>query len=162
MMSRALMIAVALGTLLSAVSAAADPFVGAKLAFVNMDDKVRDDPLNVAIDFGYSLDTWVADLSVIAEHSQSVDDGKARGGEDLELKANAVYLLWKTTRSMYVSLRVGAVQTEIVTDGDSDRHLGLLWGAGIGQVIGRTRLQIEYTSLTGDATFFGIGLEFDL
>jgi len=161
-MLRMLKIAVVLGSLLFTASAMADPFIGLKLALMNMDEEVKEDPMNIAVNFGYSLDTWVADLSVIAEHSQTVDSGRTRQGEKLELNANAVYVLWKTTRSMYVSLRGGAVKNEIMEGGDSQYNSGLLLGAGIGQVIGRTRLQVEYTSLAGDTRFFGISLEFDL
>jgi len=161
-MLKMLKMTVVLGSLLFAASATADPFVGLKVAKIDMDRKMKEDPLNVAINFGYSLDTWVADLSVIAEHNHTVDSGKTQQDEELELNSNAVYLLWKTTRSMYVSLRAGAVQNEIIEGGNSRYKSGLLLGAGIGQVIGRTRLQFEYTSLAGDARFLGISLEFDL
>ena len=161
-MVRNVSIAVALGSVLIAGSVAADPFIGLKLALMDVDGKVKEDPLNVAVNFGYSLDTWIADLSVVAEHNHTVDSGETRQAEKLELNANAVYLLWKTTRSMYVSLRAGAVCNEIIEAGNSRDNSGLLLGVGIGQVIGRSRLQIEYTSLAGDATFLGIGLEFDL
>jgi hypothetical protein len=161
-MLRLLRINAVLVYILFAVPVAADPFVGLKLAPLDMDGNVADDPLNLAFDVGYALDTWVADLSLIAEFNRTLDSGTTRQGEDLELNANAVYLLWKTTRSMYVSLRTGVVENEIVEYAESRHKTGLLFGAGIGQVIGRTRLQIEYTSLAGDARFYGISLEFDL
>lgn len=162
LMARILRIAVVLGSLVFAESVWADPFVGFKVALMDIDGKVNDDPLNVGVNFGYSLDTWIADLSVVAEHNRTVDSGKTRQDDKLELNSNAAYLLWKTTRSMYFCLRAGAVHNEIIEAGDSRNNSGLLLGAGIGQVIGRTRLQLEYTSLAGDATFIGIGLEFDL
>lgn len=162
LMVRILTIVVVLGSVLLSAYATAEPFVGFKLALMDVDGKVNDDPLNIAVNFGYSLDTWIADLSVVAEHNHTVDSGKTRQGEELELNANSVYLLWKTTRSMYVSLRAGAAFNEIVEAGNSRHNAGLLLGVGIGQVIGRTRLQLEYTSLAGDAKFLGIGLELDL
>lgn len=148
--------------LLFSASASADKFVGFKLVSPEMDKGATDNPLNLAINFGYMLDTWVADLSLIAELNRTVDKGSTQLGEELELNANAIYLLWKTTRSMYASLRAGVVQNEVVEVGDSRYKTGILLGASIGQVIGRTRVQIEYTSLAGDARFFGISLEFDL
>ena len=159
-MSRIRRICLFLGYLLFASAAAADPFVGLKVAPLKMDEAGADDPLNLAVNFGYALDTWIADL--IGELNHTIDSGTNRQGETLELNAAAAYILWKTTRSMYFSVRAGVVANEIVEATDSLHNTGLLLGVGIGQVIGRTRLQIEYTSLAGDARFFGISLEFDL
>lgn len=161
-MSRISSVCLLIGHLLLATAATADPFVGIKLAPLEMDEAGSDDPLNLALNFGYALDTWLADLSLIGEINRTVDSGTSRRGEALDLNATAAYVLWKTTRSMYFSLRAGMVANEIVEASDSRHNTGLLLGVGIGQVIGRTRLQIEYTSLAGDARFFGISLEFDL
>jgi len=150
------------GLLLFAPFTVADPFLGLKLGLMDMDENVKQDPFNIALNAGYSLDTWVADFSFVAEYNHTANKGKSRQQEDLELNASSLYLLWKTNRSMYISLRGGAVRNEIVEGGDSQSHAGLLLGAGIGQVIGKSRLQIEYTYLAGDANFVGIGLEFDL
>ena len=160
-MARKIQFGLLLVCLLFSASASADKFVGVKLVPMKMDHGVADDPFNVAINLGYTMDTWIADLSLIGELNHTVDKGLTLQGEELELNSSAVYLLWKTTRSMYVSLRAGAVNNQIVEDGDSRSTTGILLGTSLGQVIGRTRLQIEYTSLAGDAGFFGIGLEFD-
>lgn len=142
-------------------AAGATPFVGIKLAPLEIEGPEPDDPLNLALNFGYALDSWIADLSLVAELNYTIEEGRTTQGEDLELNAHAVYLSWKTTRSMYVGLRVGAVQNEIVRGRNSDYKTGPFISASVGQVIGRTRLVIEYTSLAGDARFYGISLEFD-
>lgn len=161
-MFRMMKITLILVSLLFAATANADQFIGFKLAQLDIEKGAAKDPLNIAVNYGYALDTWLADLSLIAEVNHSVEKGRTSQGEDLEFNANAAYLLWKTTHSMYISMRAGIVQNETITAGNSIYKTGLLLGVSIGQVIGRTRLQIEYTSLAGEAKFFGIGLEFDL
>ncbi len=148
--------------LLLANVAIADTFVGAKLASADIDGPDRGNPFTAAFVIGRALDTWIADLSLVAEFSQTVADGKSAQGDKLAFNSNAVYLLSKSTRSMYFSLRGGLVQTEVVEAGDSDYQTGLLLGAGVGQVVGKTRVQIDYMSLAGEAEYFGISLEFDL
>jgi hypothetical protein len=139
----------------------ATPFVGVKLAQLKVEGPESKDPVNLALNLGYALDTWIADLSLVAELNHTIEDGKTLQGEELELNAQAIYLSWKTTRSMYVALRAGAVQNQIVRGRDSDYTTGPLLSASVGQVIGRTRFVIEYTSLAGDARFYGFSLEFD-
>lgn len=159
---RPLVISVFVAGMVVSTAATPQPFVGVKLAPLEVEGSEPDDPLNLAVNFGYALDTWVADLSLVAELNYTVEDGRTYQDQDLQLNSNAVYVLWKTTRSMYVSLRAGAVQNELVEGSDSSYKTGLIVGASIGQVVGRTRVQIEYTSLAGDASFYGISLEFDL
>ena len=161
MMSKATKISIALTALLFLNGAVAEPFVGFKLSTPDFDNAKRE-PTNLAINVGKSLDTWVADLSLVGEFSYTIDQGRTDRGEELELTSGAAYVVWKTTRSMYVSLRGGVVANEITEADDSSFNRGLLLGASLGQVIGRTKLQIEYTRLATDADFYGISLEFDL
>ena len=161
MMQKTLKVVLLLMALLLMNSASAEPFVGFKFSTPDVESSVTE-PTNLAIIFGNSLDTWVADLSLVGEFSYSIDQGKTRQGQTLELNSGAVYVLWKTTRSMFVTLRGGLVGNEVVTESDKDFNSGLLLGGSIGQVIGRTRLQIDYTRLGTDADYYGISLEFDL
>jgi hypothetical protein len=59
-----------------------------------------------------------------------------------------------------VSLRGGIVQDKIIVDGDSRADDGFLLGGGIGVVSGRTRIELEYTSIAGDANFLSLNIEF--
>jgi len=148
--------------LLSLFSSAveADPFVGFKVTPLNTGNSTNG-PENISVNIGYALDSWLADLSLVTEFSRSVSMGKTIQGDELSLNADSMYVLWKTTRSMYVSARLGMVHKEWVIAGNSDNSFDLYSGVSIGQVIGRTRLQIEYVSLGSDVNYFGIGLEFD-
>jgi len=146
--------------MLVAVPAAADPFTYVRLGGVNVEGSSRDNPLNLALNFGYELDSYVADLSLVAEINRSIDDGEANHGGDLEFESNGLYLIYKSTRSLFVTGRIGVVENKIIKRGNTERSDGFALGGGIGVVIGRTRLQLELTSYTGHAKFFTLGLQF--
>jgi hypothetical protein len=139
---------------------AADVFTYVKLGVMDVDVSSKSDPINLALDLGYELDNDLADLSVVAEINRSIDDGRTRHGDDLEFESNGLYLVAKTTRSLFASVRVGVVENKIIEGSSSTRNDGVAIGGGIGVVIGRTRLQIEILSLAGDANHFTIGLQF--
>lgn len=147
-------------TILFAAPATADLFVGAKIGVMMVDVPSSSDPANAAVSIGYEFDSLLADLSLVGEASRSMNNGTASQGEDLEFESEAVYLVWKSTRSLFASLRGGVVQNEAITGNTSHESNGILIGGSVGIVIGKTRLQLEYTSLAGDADFLGIGLEF--
>jgi hypothetical protein len=138
----------------------AEGLVGAKIAKMYLDTPSRKDPVNIAVNVGYAFDSLIADLSLIGEVSRTALSGETGNGNDLDFESESAYLLWKTTRSMFVSLRGGLVRNKTITGSSYHRGDGIVLGASIGVVIGRTRLQIEYTSLAGDANFLGVGLDF--
>lgn len=140
--------------------ATADVFTYIKLGVMDVDVSAKSDPVNLALDLGYELDSDLADLSLVAEINRSIDKGRTRQGDDLEFESNGLYLVVKTTRSLFASFRVGVVENKIIEGSSSTRSNGVAIGGGIGVVIGRTRLQIEYLSLAGDANYFTIGLQF--
>jgi hypothetical protein len=146
--------------LLNTDQARADVLAGVKIAMMDLDFPARKDPVNVAFNFGYEFDSLIADLSLIGEVSRTAYSGETGGGKDLDFESESAYILWKTTRSLFVSLRGGLVKNKIITGNQYRRGDGILLGGSVGIVIGRTRLQVEYTSLAGDADFLGVGLEF--
>lgn len=145
---------------LVAAPASAEIYTYVKLGSMDVDVSSRDNPVNLAIDIGYDLDSDFADMSVEAEINRSIDPGKTRGGDDLEFESNGVYLVVRTTRSLFATLRVGIVANEIIEGSSSSQDNGIAIGGSVGIVIGRTRLQIEYTSIAGDASFFSVGMAF--
>lgn len=147
-------------TVLFAMPAATDPFTYVRLGGVNIEGSSRDNPLNLALNFGYELDSYVADLSLAAEINRTIDDGEANRGGELEFESNGIFLVYKSTRSLFVVGRIGLVENKIIKRGNSERSDGLALGGGIGVVVGRTRLQLELTSYTGHAKFFTLGLQF--
>lgn len=147
-------------TMLIAVPAAADPFTYVRLGGVNVEGSSRNNPLNLALNIGYELDSYVADLSLAAEINRTIDDGEANHGGDLEFESNGLYLIYKSTRSLFVTGRIGVVENKIIKRGNTEHSDGFALGGGIGVVIGRTRLQLELTSYTGHARFFTLGLQF--
>ena len=147
-------------TLLLAVPAAADAFTYVRLGGVNVEGSSRDNPLNLALNFGYELESYVADLSLAAEINRTIDDGEANRGGELEFESNGIYLVYKSTRSLFVVGRIGVVENKIIKRGNTERSDGFALGGGIGVVVGRTRLQLELTSYTGHAKFFTLGLQF--
>jgi hypothetical protein len=102
----------------------------------------------------------VADFSVAAEINRSIDEGEYARGGSLEFESNAIFLVYKSTRSLFVTARIGLVETKTIISGDTSRDEGIALGGGVGVVIGRTRLLWEFVSYNGDATHFGIGLQF--
>lgn len=146
--------------MLIAAPAAADTFTYVRIGGVNVEGPSRGNPLNLALNFGYELESYVADLSLVAEINRTIDNGEASGGGELEFESNGVYLIYKSTRSLFVLARVGLVENKIIKRGDTERSDGFALGGGIGVVIGRTRLQLELTSYTGHAKIITLGLQF--
>jgi hypothetical protein len=149
-----------LAILLIAAPAAADAYTYVRLGGVNVEGSSRDNPLNLALNFGYELDSYVADLSIAAEINRTIDDGEASRGGELEFESNGLYLIYKSTRSLFAVARIGLVENKIIKRGNTERSDGFALGGGIGVVIGRTRLQLELTSYTGHAKLFTLGLQF--
>jgi len=79
--------AIIIVTMLIAAPAVADPFTYVRLGGVNVEGTSRDNPLNLALNFGYELDSYVADLSLAAEINRTIDDGEANRGGDLEFES---------------------------------------------------------------------------
>ena len=123
-----------------ATPAAGDMYTYIRFGNVDLDISSPTNPSNLALNLGYELDSDLADLSVMAEVSRTVSDGDTGTREDLEFESNGIYLVQKSTRSMFASYRIGLVQNKIISGGDSDRSSGLAYGGGIGVVIGRIRL----------------------
>jgi hypothetical protein len=146
-------------TLLS-LPAVGDVLTGIRFGTMMVDLSSTRNPRNLAVYLGYRIDTNLANLSIVGEVNRSVIDGKSRNEGDLEFESDAVFLVLKTTRSMFVSLRGGYVRDRIVTDIRTRSDDGLLLGVGIGGVAGRSRFMIEYTSLAQDGDFLSLGLEF--
>ncbi|TNF91077.1 MAG: hypothetical protein JSU67_07130 [Gammaproteobacteria bacterium] len=117
-------------------------------------------PKNLAVYAGFQLDNRRADTSLMAEVNRTFSKGEARGGGDLEFESEAIFLRVRTTSSLFVSLRGGIVQDKIIVDSDSRRDDGFLLGGGVGVVSGRTRIELEYTSIAGDANFLSLNIEF--
>ena len=138
----------------------ADMFFGVKTGLMMVDVSTDKNPINLALNLGYQLDTRVAELALAGEVNRTLSEGETRGGEDVEFESEAIYLVYRSPRSLFVSLRGGIAWDKVVIDGISSRDDGLLFGAGFGIVAGKTLIQIEYTSIAGDANFFSLSLEF--
>jgi len=138
----------------------ADMFFGVKTGLMMVDVSTDKNPINLALNLGYQLDTRIAELSLAGEVNRTLREGETRRGEDLEFESEAIYLVYRTPRSLFVSLRGGIAWDKVVIDGNSSRDDGLLLGAGFGIVAGKTLIQIEYTSIAGDANFLSLSLEF--
>lgn len=140
--------------------ARAELLLGIKAGRMDIDMPARNNPWNIAAHLGFQLDNRRNDLSLVGEVNRTVDEGRVRGGGDLEFESEAVFLRARTTSSLFASFRFGIVRYEIVTDGDSRGDDGLLLGGGVGVIAGRTRIQLEFTSMGRDADFLSLNIEF--
>lgn len=147
-------------TILFSQTAIGEVFIGAKVGKMMVDVPASTDPDNFAMNIGYEFDTLLADLSIAGEINRTMSSGTTDLGDELEFESEAVYIIWKSTRSLFATLRGGVVQDETISGSTSLKRNGILIGASVGIVIGKTRLQVEYTSHAGHADFLGIGLEF--
>jgi len=138
----------------------ADMFFGMKAGAMMVDVGSDKNPRNLALNLRYQLDTQLADLSLGSEVNRTLHEGETRRGEDLEFESEAIYLLWKTPRSLFLSVRGGIVRDRVIIDNNERKDDGLLLGAGFGVIVGKSIMQIEYTSIAGDADFLSFSLEF--
>ena len=134
--------------------------VGVKTGPLKVDVPSTSEPLNLAVNLGYELDTHLADLSLTGEINRTVSSGVSSLGDDLEFESKGIYLVYKSTWPLFVTLRSGMVKNEIIAGSQSRKGDGLSLGGGIGIVAGKALLQIEYTWIAGDANFLSFGLQF--
>lgn len=145
---------------LIALPAAADTYVGVKAGMVMVDVPDDKNPMNLALYLGYRLDTQLADLSLVGEVNRTLQEGETRSGDDLEFEYDAIYLRWKTPRSLFVSVRGGIARDKIITNGNARRDDGLLVGISFGGSVGKAQIQLEYTRIADDGDFIGLSVEF--
>jgi len=145
--------------LLLAPPAAGEVFVGAKIGWMRVDTPTDSSPINAAFDFGYQIDTSLANLTLAGEINRTISSGKTNRSNDLKFKSDGMYLIYKTNKALYWTVRGGVVRDKIVADTTSDRKAGLSVGGGFGGVVGEVRIQIEFTAIAGDANFLSIGLD---
>lgn len=138
----------------------ADTYVGVKAGLMMVDVSSDRDPINLALNLGYRLDTRLVNTSLVGEVNRTLRDGETGRGDDLEFESDAVYLVLRTPRSMFVSARGGWARDKVISGGDVDRNDGLLWGVSIGGIVGKTLIHLEYTSIAGDAEFLALSIEF--
>ena len=135
-------------------------FIESKVGIMMLDEPSSNDPINMTLNLGYRIDTTLADLSVVGELNRTVNSGESSQGEELKMSSNGIYLRWMSIRSLFVTLRGGFVENKVDVGNRTDKSYGVGLGGGIGIVIGKTRLHLEYMSLAGDAKFLSIGLEY--
>jgi hypothetical protein len=149
-----------LAACLFALPVSADMFFGMKAGSMMVDVASDKNPRNLALNLRYQLDTQLADLSLGGEVNRTMHEGETRRGEDLEFESEAIYLLWKTPRSLFVSFRGGIARDKVIIDNNESKDDGLMLGAGFGVIVGKSIMQIEYTSIAGDADYLSFSLEF--
>ncbi|MDH3535327.1 MAG: hypothetical protein OER87_06250 [Gammaproteobacteria bacterium] len=147
-------------TMLASVPAAGEMHLGVTTGRMSVDVSSSSAPKNMALSLGYEIDTRLANLRLVGEINRTVSRGKTRGGEGLEFESDGIYLLFKTNRPLYFTLRGGVVQDEIITGATTSKDRGFAIGGGIGVISGRARIVIEYTKIAGDADYLSLGLEF--
>lgn len=135
-------------------------FFESKLGRMKVDVPATKNPINLTLSVGYEIDSKLADLSIVGEVNRSIVKGEMPDSKDLEFQSNGLYLRWTSIRSLFVTLRGGIVENVIRAGASRRTSHGIALGGGIGVVVGRTRLHLEYLSLAGDANFLSLGLEF--
>ena len=142
-----------------ALPASGDPFIGLQLGSMSVDEGQASRPRNYAIHLGYELDTIGFEANLIGEFNRTLDDGRTRKGETLELESDGLYLMLKTHRHLFASLHFGYVENRIVRGDTAQTERGLAYGGGIGVSVGSSRVRLEYSRLADDAGYFRLSLD---
>jgi hypothetical protein len=137
-----------------------ETFVGIKLGSISLDEAHGSRPKNYALNLGYEFDTLGLNMSIVGEINRTMDKGETRQGDSLEFESDGIYLMLKSSRRVFASLSVGYVENKTITASETRRGYGLALGGGVGVNIGRTRMQLQYTSLADDADFLSLSLDF--
>jgi len=146
--------------LLFALPARGEIQLGVSAGRMSVDVAARSAPWNLALSLAHPIDTRLANLWLLAEINRTVSRGETRDGEDLEFESDGLFVVLKTNRSLYFSLRGGVVEERIGRGDTSSTEQGFAYGGGIGGIIGRARFTIEFTRYDGNADFLSLGLEF--
>ena len=102
----------------------------------------------------------VADLALEAEFTRTAEEGETRGGSDIEVDTNALYLTFTTPGPVYLKLRGGLIDITADVGSASDDESGESFGAGLGLSLGLLRLELEYTRIDDDIDFLSAGIVF--
>lgn len=140
--------------------AEADIFYGLKYGQIDSGVANMSNPENLVFNLGYLLDTLHVDLSLVAEFSRSISDGKSASGDHLEAQSNGLYLVFKSDDTIYFTLRGGYMEQELRADMISKNQQGFSFSGGVGLVIGKTRWLLEYMEMLDDASAIMLGVEF--
>jgi hypothetical protein len=141
-------------------------YFGLKAGVMDADAAGFDTSSNFGLVLGYDLRTDVrGTFSVEGEYTRELTEGDIRFGGltgEWRIETFALYGAYRTGGNAYVKGKLGYLWEDIEVNGISGtiagKDEGLSLGAGVGFRFGRdTMLELEYTLIEDDVSFYSIG-----
>lgn len=146
--------------LLSPSLATASPYFGAKIGTMQVSfdfDETDSDPTSIGILLGYRWDHVLRGLSGELEVTRSISPGEVRD-LDLDVESQGLYLAYQTQGPLYVRGRVGLMDASLDAGVLSEGEGGETFGIAAGYRRGAFAVELDFTSIDDDVSFFSIGL----
>ena len=147
---------IALGALLAVISApamaqSAEPLMfGGKAGFFKPDGPDNDFGMNIGAMLGRQVQ---GNVSWEAEAMLAVTDGEFGGDSDYEISSVAGYAVYRTQGATHLKTKLGVSYW----DDDTDDDLSLSAGIGLGFLLGRGTLDVEYTQIADHVDYISVG-----
>lgn len=147
---------IALGALLAVTSAPAmaqsaeSLMFGGKAGFFKPDGPDNDFGMNIGAMLGKHVQ---GNVSWEAEAMLAVTDGEFLGDSDYEISSVAGYAVYRTEGATHLKAKMGVAYW----DDDIDDDLSLSAGIGLGFLLGRGTLDVEYTQITDHVDYISVG-----
>ncbi|WP_162925786.1 outer membrane beta-barrel protein [Isoalcanivorax indicus] len=121
-----------------------------------------DDSTNIGFYTGYVGESG---LGFEIEYTQPTSKaGTGVPSVDYELTTIAAYGTFRSDGNVYLKGKAGLLREEVKVSGPggsfSDRDSGLSVGAGLGFMLGRSRLEVEFTIIESDVNYLSVGFIF--
>jgi len=115
-----------------------------------------DNPTNGGIVLGYELGVVLADLSVEANLTKTLN----KGDNDSEVDTAGLYLALRTPGPIYFKARGGFVSWDYSNKNESFDDSGASYGLGIGFSLALLLIEVDFTQIDDDINFVSVGVRF--
>jgi hypothetical protein len=151
-----------LGLLTTSPAYAGEWIFGAKTGPMIVNDtsslKVKTDPTNVGVLFGYQQSVVLGDIALEGEVTTTTSKGEYKTGKKFNADTQAAYVAFRSAGVVFISAKAGYMQAKVdgTTKGGSSYGIGVGVGFGVAQV----ELELAKAAINPDVTFVNLGVVF--
>ena len=126
-------------------------YVAAKIGLLGGGNGIVDDAINAAFDIGYRNNRYV---STEVEYTTTFVNGEAGNGNDWDVDALSVFAAFRTNTEVKLKAKIG------LSSVSNNSGLEISTGLGVGFWAAGGLMEIEYTKLGDDLSFFSVGVNY--
>jgi outer membrane immunogenic protein len=150
-----------LGLLTTSPAYAGEWIFGAKTGpMIVNNSKVKTDPTNVGVLFGYQQSVVLGDVALEGEVTTTTSKGEWKStGKKFSADSQAAYVAFRSAGVVFITAKAGYMQAKV--DGKTKGGSSYGIGAGIGFGVAQVELEMARAAITPDnVTFVNLGVVF--